>query len=508
MTTSPASPSTETATSAGALDQIRQTRIDKAQQLLADGINPYPYRFEKSHHHAALHAQYETLENGAETSDIVQVAGRIMAYRNSGLFLDVQDASGKLQYVCHKDYLDTASQALLKQLDIGDWVGVQGIIRRTPRGELSVRVETLTLLCKTLRPLPEKHHGLSDIELRYRQRYVDLIATPKTRETLVQRSQMIQAIRQYLIQQNFLEVETPILQPMAGGAAAKPFITHHNTLDCDLYLRIAPELYLKRLVVGGLSERVFELNRNFRNEGISPRHNPEFTMMELYQAYADYTDMMTLTENLVQFMAQTVLGTTTVTFQGTEINLAGPWPRLSMAQAVRDAIGVDFLTITDDAEARAVAKTHGVFVEPTDSWGKVLNTIFEEKIEPTLIQPVHITDYPLEISPLAKQHRDDPRLVERFETRINGWEVANAFSELNDPVDQRQRFEDQLAQRALGDDEAHGMDEDFICALEYGLPPTGGLGIGVDRLIMVLTDSPNIRDVIAFPTLKPLLAHS
>lgn len=484
-------------------DHIRQGRIDKLVKWRERGMNPYPYRFEKTADNQVLQDQYAHLENGQETEDVVMVAGRIMAIRNSGLFIDLQDPTAKIQVFCHKENLSPEQLEDLKLLDIGDFIGATGTIRRTPRGELSVKTKQFVLLSKSLLPLPEKFHGLTDVETRYRQRYVDLIVNKESQETLVKRSRIIAEIRKILTDKGFLEVETPMLQMIAGGAAAKPFITHHNTLDLDMYLRIAPELYLKRLIVGGLSEKVFELNRNFRNEGISPRHNPEFTMMELYQAYADYNDMMDLTEELFSKAAQAVLGTMKITFQGTEIDLTPPWPRKTMAGAVLEATGVDFMQIKTAEEARAAAAKLNVSVEDNESWGSVLEQVFEVKIEHTLIQPIHITDYPREISPLAKEHRDDPRLVERFETRINGWEVSNAFSELSDPLDQRDRFEAQMTERDGGDDEAHQMDEDYVTALEYGMPPTGGLGVGIDRLIMILTDSPNIRDVIAFPTLKP-----
>jgi lysyl-tRNA synthetase class 2 len=482
---------------------LRQTRIDALARWREAGVNPYPYRFEKSHDNATLQALYADLPAGTETEEVVQVAGRIMAIRNSGMFLDLQDPTGKLQAFCHKENLSEALAAQVKWLDIGDVVGITGTIRRTPRGELSVKATEWVLLSKSLLPLPEKYHGLTNIETRYRQRYLDLIMNAESRQTLLTRSKLVTGIRQYLVNKDFIEVETPMLQPIAGGAAARPFVTHHNALDTDLYLRIAPELYLKRLVVGGLSDKVFEMNRNFRNEGISPKHNPEFTMVELYQAYADYGDMMDLLEDLVTTIAQNVLGTLELNFQGTPISLQRPWARKTMTQAVLDETGVDFGSIASDDTAREAARSLHVHVEDTDTWGHVLEKVFEDKVEPTLIQPTHIIDYPQVTSPLSKVHRDDPRLVERFETRIYGWEVANAFSELNDPIDQRARFEAQLAEREGGNDEAHQMDEDYVTALEYGLPPTGGMGIGIDRLVMLLTDSPNIRDVIAFPTLKP-----
>jgi lysyl-tRNA synthetase class 2 len=483
--------------------RLRQTRIDKLEAWRERGINPYPYRFEKSHANADLQSRYEALENGVETEDCVSVAGRVMALRNNGMFIDLQDPSGKLQIFSHKDNLPEETLTALKLVDIGDMVGAKGTIRRTPRGELSVKAREITLLSKALLPLPEKYHGLTDVETRYRQRYLDLIMNPESRATLVRRSRIIAEIRRFLDQKDFLEVETPMLQSQAGGAAAKPFLTRHNALETDMVLRIAPELSLKRLIVGGLSEKVFELNRNFRNEGISPRHNPEFTMMELYQAYADYNDMMDLTEALVIHLAQTVLGTTELQYGEHTIHLAAPWARKTMLESVREASGTDFAALESDQAARDAAKSLNVFVEVYDSWGVVLEKVFEEKVEPSLIQPTHIIDYPRDTSPLAKVHRNNPRLVERFETRVNGWEIANAFSELSDPLDQRARFEAQLAQRDLGDDEAHLLDEDYLTALEYGMPPCGGLGIGIDRLVMLLTNSANIRDVIAFPTLKP-----
>ena len=483
--------------------QMRQARIDKLEAWKKLGMNPYPYHYSKTSSNAELQAKYAHLENGVETEDVVSVAGRVMALRNSGMFIDLHDPSGKIQVFCHKENLSPEQMEALKLVDIGDLIGATGTIRRTPRGELSVKTREFTILGKALLPLPEKYHGLTDVETRYRQRYLDLIMNPESRETLVKRSRIVSEIRKILLDKGFLEVETPMLQTIAGGAAARPFITHHNTLDLDMYLRIAPELFLKRLIVGGLSEKVFELNRNFRNEGISPKHNPEFTMIELYQAYADYNDMMDLFEEIVTTVAQTVLGTTKIDFQGTEIDLSNPWPRKSMIDCVKEETGIDFAAIQTDAEARETARKLHVDVEDYHTWGTVLERVFEEKVEHKLIQPIHIIDYPREISPLAKEHRDNPRLVERFETRIYGWEVANAFSELTDPLDQRQRFEAQMAQRDFGDDEAHQMDEDYITALEYGMPPCGGMGIGIDRLVMLLTDSPNIRDVIAFPTLKP-----
>jgi len=368
---------------------------------------------------------------------------------------------------------------------------------------VSIRVHDFKILSKSLLPLPEKWHGLTDTEIRYRQRYLDMIMNPEVRETFLKRSKIISEIRKYLIERGFLEVETPMLQPAAGGAAARPFITYHNTLDMRMYLRIAPELYLKRLLVGGLSEKIFEINRNFRNEGISPKHNPEFTMLELYQAFVDYNEMMALTENLISTVAQEVLGTMEIEYDGVKINLAPPWQRITMIGAVKKFTDIDFGQFFSAPEAAEEAKKIGVEVEEDDSWGQILDKVFEEKVEPHLIQPIHIVDYPRDISPLSKPHRDDSRLVERFETRVNGWEIANAFSELTDPIDQRRRFEQQIQSRKENDFETPAeIDEDFLKALEYGMPPAGGLGIGIDRLIMLLTNSLNIRDVISFPTLK------
>ena len=485
-------------------DNIRASRIQKLAELADKGINPYPYSFDKNASAAMLQKKYADLPAGEETEDEYSVAGRVMAMRNSGMFIDLQDDSGKIQIFSHKENIPEEKVKLLKLLDVGDIVGFTGTIRRTPRGELSIKTTDYKLLTKSIKPLPEKFHGLTDVETRYRQRYVDLIVNESTRDTLRKRSLIIQKIREYLVGLGFLEVETPMLQTQAGGAAARPFITHHNALDMDMYMRIAPELYLKRLLVGGISEKIFELNRNFRNEGISPRHNPEFTMIEMYQAYVDYNDMMALIENLVSTVAKQVLGTTKINFQGTELDLTPPWDRKTMLGAVKEYTGLDFSDVFSPEQAREMAAEIGVHTEDNANWGQVVEAVFEEKVEPSLIQPVHIIDYPREISPLAKVHRDNPRLTERFESRINGWEVCNAFSELTDPLDQRSRFEAQAKAKAEGDEEACDVDDDFINALEYGMPPAGGLGMGVDRIVMLLTNSPTIRDVIAFPTMKPL----
>jgi len=481
-------------------DPLRRVRLDKLETLRGMGIDPYPVSFSRSDHAAALDERYSALAVGAETNDQVRVAGRIRAMRNNGMFIDLHDASGKIQVFSHKDFLAPDALALLRLVDIGDLIGVEGRVRRTPRGELTVNATALTLLAKTLRPLPEKYHGLADIELRYRQRYLDLIMNPQSRETLRRRSRIIAEMRAYLLAYDYLEVETPMLHAIPGGAAARPFVTHHNALDIELYLRIAPELHLKRLVVGGLSDKVFEINRCFRNEGLSPRHNPEFTTLELYEAYADYTDMMTLTEQLVARVAETAAGGLHLSYGGTAIDLTPPWPRRGMAELVLEHTGIDFLALDEDGAQKALDRLH---IEETENWGRALEEAFSLHVEDKLIQPTHVSGFPRDISPLAKADRTDPRLVERFETYVYGWEIANAFSELNDPLDQRARFEAQMLARAAGDEEAQPLDEDYVVALEYGLPPCGGLGLGIDRLVMLLTDSPSIRDVIAFPTLRP-----
>ena len=483
-------------------DSVRENRIQKLTELVENGINPYPYTFDKNTNAKELQEKYKDLAAGEELEDKYSIAGRIMAMRNTGMFIDLMDSSGKIQIFSHKDNLPEDKLKLLKLLDVGDMLGVTGTIRRTPRGELTIRANDIKILAKSLQQLPEKFHGLTDKETRYRQRYLDMIMNENVRETFVKRSNIIREVRDYLTKDGFLEVETPMLHTIAGGANAKPFITHHNALDMDMYMRIAPELYLKRLIVGGVSERIFEINRSFRNEGIDLRHNPEFTMLELYQAYADYNDMMVLLENMVSTVAQNVLGTMKINYQGKDIDLTPPWDRKTMIGAIKEYTDVDFSNKITVEEAKAEAQKMGIDASECDSWGKVLDLIFEEKVEPHLINPVHIIDYPRDISPLAKPHRDNPRLTERFETRVNGWEIANAFSELSDPIDQRSRFEQQMEAKAKGDEEAQSIDEDYINALEYGMPPTGGLGLGIDRLVMLLTDSPSIRDVIAFPTMR------
>ena len=496
----------------GPVDEYMRARIQRLEELRAQGIDGYGGRFETSESIEAARLRYETAkaEIGAEGEPADEVnpparlAGRVRAYRSMGkvIFVDIEDLSGRLQVFVRRDQVGEDAFERFKLLELADWIGVEGRLFTTRTGETTLKADSFCVLCKALRPMPEKWHGLKDVEKRYRQRYLDLMSRPETRARFQTRIKIVREIRRFMEDRGFWEVETPMMQPIPGGAAAKPFVTHHQALGMDLFLRIAPELYLKRLLVGGF-DKVFEINRNFRNEGLSRRHNPEFTMLEAYQAYADYHDMMDLTETMVTTVAEQVFGTLTFTFGENELDLRRPWKRLTMIEGVREATGLDFDQIGTVEAARQAAKQVHVAVEDYFGWGKILEAIFEEKVEHTLIQPVHVIDYPKETTPLAKVHRSDARLVERFETRINGWEIANAFSELSDPVDQLARFEAQLKDREGGDDEAHGMDEDYVTALEYGLPPTGGLGIGIDRLIMLLTNSPNIRDVIAFPTMRP-----
>jgi len=498
--------------STSSLDEIRATRLEKVEQLKQLGFNPYAYRWESTHHAAELQEKYASLPSGEEVDIEVAVAGRLMARRVFGklAFFNLQDDSGTIQLYLDKKTIQSAMADVpdafthLKQLtDVGDIIGVRGKIKRTEKGELSVYVSFYEILSKSLLPLPDKWHGLTDVAKRYRQRYVDLIVNPQARETFRRRAKITAAMRRYLEQQDFIEIETPVLQSEAGGADARPFITYHNTLNMELYLRIATELHLKRLIVGGF-EKVFELGRIFRNEGVSTRHNPEFTSIEVYQAYADYHDMMALTENLITTVAREVLGTLQITYQGEAINLAPPWRRVTMHDLVQEQTGIDFNQFQTVEEAKAAAIEAGVLgVEDCQAIGHIVNEVFENKIESTLIQPTFVLDYPVEISPLAKPHRQKPGLVERFELFIVGRETANSFSELTDPIEQRQRLEAQAARKAAGDLEAQGVDEDFLTALEYGMPPTGGLGIGIDRLVMLLADCPSIRDAIAFPLLKP-----
>lgn len=476
---------------------------EKLQEAISRNINPYPYTYLPTNTALDLQTKYKELESGTQTEDKVKVAGRIMAMRNNGMFIDLKDSSGKIQIFSHKDTMPEDNIGILKLLDIGDVIGAEGCIRRTPRGELSVNTTEITLLTKSLRTLPEKYHGLADIEQRYRQRYVDLIVNDETRDTLRIRSRAISGIRKFMEDMGAIEVETPILHPIMGGASAKPFTTHHNALDTDFYLRVAPELYLKRLLVGGLADGVFEIGRLFRNEGISPKHNPEFTSIEGYHLYKDYFDMMELVENMVCKLVTDIHGSPVVEFGDHEINFKTPWKRRSMIDLIKDETGIDFLNYENAQSARQAAKDLKVHTEENYSWGQVVEAVFEDKVEDKLVQPIHVMDHPLDISPLAKTHRNNPRLVERFETFINCWEIANAFTELNDPAVQKERFLSQVKAREAGDEEAQMLDDDYIAALEYGLPPCGGWGMGIDRLVMLLTSSPNIRDVICFPTLKP-----
>lgn len=483
---------------------LKAAKLKKLAAFEAAGGNAFPHKFHRTDRAGDLQEKYASLENSVETEDKVTIAGRIMSVRNNGMFIDLHDASGKIQVFCHKDSTPADVMAMLEYFDLGDIIGVTGTIRRTPRGELSVRATELTMLTKSFMPLPEKHHGLTDIEARYRQRYLDLIMNEQSKITLRARTRIIKAIRDYMNNIGAMEVETPLLHGIMGGASAKPFITHHNALDSNFFLRIAPELYLKRLVVGGFSDAVFEIGRNFRNEGVSPRHNPEFTMIEAYHTYFDYYDVMTLIEDMVRYVVMAVHGTTTIQYGEHTLDFGSPWARKTMVGIVQEETGVDFLTITEPAAARAKAKELGVHVDANANWGQVVEAIFAEKGEHKLIQPTHVMDHPFDISPLSKLHRDNPLLTERFESYANGWEICNAFTELNDPRDQLARFQEQVAAREAGDEEGMMMDEDFITALEYGLPPTGGWGMGIDRMVMLLTNSTNIRDVIAFPTLKPV----
>lgn len=482
----------------------RQIRLNKLDEVKALGFDPYPSFFHKTHKAKEINIKYEDLAHGEKTEDLVSVAGRVMSIRNSGLFIDLHDDTDKVQIFSHKDHLDAKQQELVKTFDLGDIIGVKGKVRCTPRGEITINAEEIFLLSKSLLTLPEKYHGLHDVETRYRQRYVDLIVNEKSREVLRKRSHIIASMREYLIEEDFLEVETPMLHPIPGGAIAKPFVTHHNALDMELYLRIAPELYLKKLLVGGISEKIFEINRCFRNEGISTRHNPEFTSIEIYYAYVDYNTMIELTEKIVNHIVSKVSDSHMVKYGDKLINFTSPWKKESMSNLVLEKTGVDFMQIHSDEAARDAATNLGVKVEKTFGWGRSLEAVFAEKVEDSLIDPIHVTHLPAEISPLAKCCKDDARITERFETYINGWEIANGFSEINDPIDQYNRFTLQDKARESGDDEAHRIDEDFITALEYAMPPAGGLGIGIDRLVMILTDSSSIREVIAFPTMRLL----
>lgn len=482
------------------LNEILKVRRLKLQELQQNGKDPFKIiKYDVTHSAKGILDDFETFE-GTQVS----VAGRLMSKRGMGKasFCDLQDREAKIQLYVKINDVGAEAYEDFKKFDIGDLVGVKGTVFKTHKGEISIKTQSVLMLAKSLQPLPEKWHGLKDVDLRYRQRYVDLIINPEVRKTFIIRSKILKEIRRFLDDRGFLEVDTPILNTIPGGATAKPFITHHNTLDIDLYLRIAPELYLKRLIVGGM-EKVYEMGRMFRNEGMSIKHNPEFTMMEVYEAYNDYQGMMELTETLISTVANEVLGTTKIFYQGQAIDLTPPWNRMTMREAVLQYSGVDFDKVVSDDEARSLAREKKLHVDNKMSKGEVMSLIFEELAEEHMIQPTFITDYPVEISPLTKRKPNKPELTERFELFITGREMANAYSELNDPIDQKERFLQQVKKREAGDDEANMMDDDFVNALEYGMPPTGGLGIGIDRLIMLLTDSYSIRDILLFPTMKP-----
>ena len=485
-------------------DQLR-VRREKMTAMRENGLDPFGKRFERTHCSKELIEQYNELEKEElEAKNIsVTLAGRIMTKRGKGKagFAHIQDLTGQIQVYVRQDAVGEDQYNVFGSADLGDIIGVTGTLFKTKVGELSIKVKNFVFLTKALRPLPDKFHGLKDVEQRYRQRYLDLIMSEESRSTFITRSRIIQAMRRYLDDHGYLEVETPMMHAIAGGAAARPFKTHHNALDIPLYMRIAIELHLKRLIVGGL-EKVYEIGRVFRNEGVSTRHNPEFTMIELYEAYADFRDIMSLTENLIAHIAQEVLGTTTINYGEYEVDLTPEWKRLHMVDAIKEYTGVDFWKEMSVEEARELAKEHGVEITEHMLYGHIVNEFFEQKVEEKLIQPTFIYGHPVEISPLAKKNEQDPRFTDRFELFIVAREHANAFTELNDPIDQRQRFEAQLKEREQGNDEAHMMDEDFVEALEYGMPPTGGLGIGIDRLVMLLTNSPSIRDVLLFPLMR------
>ena len=484
------------------MNQLMKVRKEKLDKLKEEGKDPYKItKFNRTHTSQEIKDNYDELEGKDVT-----IAGRIMAKRIMGKasFCHIQDSEGKIQSYVSINDLGEESYKAFKEDDIGDIIGITGFVFKTRTGEISIHAKEVTLLSKSLRPLPEKFHGLKDTDLRYRQRYVDLIVNPEVKDTFIKRTQIIKEMRKILDEKKYVEVETPILNTIPGGAAARPFITHHNTLDIDMYLRIATELYLKRLIVGGF-DRVYEIGRIFRNEGMDLKHNPEFTSIELYQAFANLEDMMNLTEELVSKIAKKVLGTTKITYQGQEIDLTPSWKRVTMIDAIKEVTGVDFNTITTDEEAQEAAKKAGVPVDPIKTTrGDIIAAFFDEKVEETLIQPTFIYEYPIENSPLAKKLESDERMTQRFELFIGGREYANAFAELNDPIDQYERFLAQVKQREAGDDEANMMDTDFVTALEYGMPPTGGMGMGIDRLVMLLTDEASIRDVLLFPTMKPL----
>jgi len=482
--------------------EIISNKWKEIEELKREGIDPFGHSFNRTYKIKDLIEENKDLQAGECGKEKVSVAGRLMALRTHGkaIFADIEDISGRIQIYIKSNKVGEEAFKLFSKIGVGDILGVSGLIFRTRTGEVTVFVEEFSLLCKSVRSLPEKWHGLKDVEVRYRKRYLDLIVNPSVREIFIKRSKVVQSIRNFLDSMGFLEVQTPIMQPIPGGATARPFITHHNTLHRDLYLRIATELYLKRLIVGGL-EKVYELGCDFRNEGISTKHNPEFTMLELYEAYGDYHSMMTITEELITYVIKNVLGSLEVEYQGNKINFTPPWKRISMYKAIEEVSGINMEKILQK-DFDKIIKKHGLNIKGKINRGEITNGLFEKYVEPTLIQPTFIFDYPLEISPLSKQKKDNPELVERFELFVNSMELANAFTELNDPAEQKRRFEEQVAKREAGDMESHFMDEDYIEALEYGMPPTGGLGIGIDRLIMLLTNSDSIKEVILFPQLK------
>ncbi|GGM36370.1 lysine--tRNA ligase [Paraliobacillus quinghaiensis] len=487
------------------LNEHMQVRRDKLKAIREQGVDPFGDKFDRTHLASGLVETYDqfTKEELEEKAIETTIAGRIMTKRGKGKagFSHIQDLSGQIQLYVRKDKIGEEAYDLFNAADLGDIVGVTGTVFKTNVGELSVKATEFWVLTKSLRPLPEKFHGLKDVEQRYRQRYLDLITNPESKDTFIMRSKIIQSMRRYLDSAGFLEVETPMMHGIAGGASARPFATHHNALDMPLYMRIAIELHLKRLIVGGM-EKVYEIGRVFRNEGVSTRHNPEFTMLELYEAYADYHDVMALVENMVAHIAKEVVGSTTIMYGEEEVNLEPQWKRVHMVDAIKDHTGVDFWKQMTDEEARELAKEHGVQIKDTMTFGHIVNEFFEQRVEDKLIQPTFVFGHPVEISPLAKKNKEDGRFTDRFELFIVKREHANAFSELNDPIDQRERFEAQVKEKAEGNDEAHEMDEDFLEALEYGMPPTGGLGIGIDRLVMLLTNAPSIRDVLLFPQMR------
>jgi len=493
---------TDTTTEPGLSSDVTEVRAQKLAKLRETVAEVYPAHFHRTMTNQELAEKYADIEPDTLTGDIITVAGRVYSSRNSGMFMDIHDASGKVQIFSHKDTTPQEARDLLPLIDMGDIIGVTGEVRRTKRGELTVNAQEITMLTKSLLPMPEKWHGLSDIEQRYRKRHLDILTNEDSKLRFQQRSKIVSGIRRFMEDDGFMEIETPMLHSVYGGATAEPFKTHHNTLKLDMYLRIAPELYLKRALVSGLTDKVFEVNRNFRNEGVSTRHNPEFTMLECYWAYADYEDIMGLVERLFESLAMAIHGSTDITYGDKELSFKGPFKRVAMPDAVKDATGIDFRAIDTDEEARAAAKAAGFEIEADWTWGECLAFIFEEKVEATLIQPSHVTHFPKDISPFAKEVPGEPRLVERFETYCNAWELGNAFSELNDPEEQRKRMVEQLEQAHARGEMEKQLDDEFLDAIDQGMPPAGGLGIGVDRLIMLLTNAPSIRDVILFPARK------